>query len=477
MKPDSYILELDKSIFLGSTQQLIKVSEILIAVEKDDDLQDDEKLAIETYARNISVAPSTTEQQKKEDSSNRRFLPKYNFSETIEIPDGLKEYDFDERCNNITQAYAQWLLETYLPTFHPMPNSEKQYPIAVCLMLLNCNAVLSAKQVIPVPYFLGRNGSGKTELGKSIAQHYPRHLWIEIRPNNTGASVRDNLDNLFGSGEVGYALFDNFHPKTFFEKMGAHYDLILANCKESSISRVSSASNEQGKSEFRTYCYKAFTSIFDPEVVGESEMGEMYRRMIVLRFQESKPKDSRIIYDWEGMQRVFQRIWGEEALPQINEVYAKALGKLGRIKPNNVPIDGKRWGICQVPIAVGIYSGIFSNIQQGIEAFAEHFRWLQQGNTSAVGSALSIVLSRYIKDELPKLAREASNPYSSLYGRFDATKITQKELTDYLQSSIGYAVTKRELDELIMLMSNFGYNYQRIDNTMGFVKDTPPTPS
>ncbi|MEJ1930342.1 hypothetical protein WDZ92_08665 [Nostoc sp. NIES-2111] len=477
-----YILELQKTIFLGTEQQSV-VSDILKRTETDTDLTDDERLALETFVRTMPMSPNmaeikipteTVEATETRTPARQRFLPKYNFEESIDIPDGLKEYSFDESCENVTQKYAEWLLERYLPVFHPMPNKEIQYPIGVCMMLLNCNAVLSAKQAIPHLYCLGRNGSGKSEFTKSICQHYPRNLWIEIRPGNTGASVRDSLDLCFGYGEAGVAMFDNFHPRMSLQKLDAHYDIILANNRESAISRISGQSRDDGKSEYRTYCYKLFSSIFDPNLYSE-EMGEISRRLLVLKFQTASPEDTRYIYDWEGMQRIFQRIWGDENIDNVHNTYAKILAKIARIKPKDIPdiLGGKMWSIYQVPIAVGVFCGVFQSIQHGIEHFVKYVQWVNGDTKGAVGSALSIVLSRYIKEEMPKLQKEAENPYSAMFGKFDSSKLTQKELCDYLQQSTGYAVSKRELDELITLMSNFGYNYQRMEGGYGFMKDTP----
>ncbi|WP_138500973.1 hypothetical protein [Nostoc sp. PA-18-2419] len=477
MNTKQYKSELDKSIFLGSGQQQ-KIAELLAQVETNTKLSDDDKLEIETYARSINVVPASKELPHDKGvhvpDERRKLFPRYEFDDALEFPDGLKEYSFDENCNDVAKKYGTWLLEKYLPTFHPMPNQEHQHPIAVCLMLLNCKAVLSQKQCIPIPYFLGMNGSGKTELAKAIGQHYPKTLYIEFRPNNTGAAIRDTLDNYFGNGEPGFALFDNLNPRTALDRWGSHYDSFLANCEESAYSRISTNGNDSGsaKSLFKTYCYKAFTSVWGLEDQSAGEFGEIARRCIVLRFQQSKPFDTRTIYDWEGQQRIFQRIWGEEFVAHHRKDYGKLLGQLARLKPNEVPIDGKVWIICQVPIAVGVYCGVFANINEGIAHFARHFEYLKKGGSSAVGSALSIVLSKYVKEDLPRLAQEQiSNPFASKKGGIVGNVIAQKDLIDHVTDKTGFQVSKQQFDEVIMLMNNLGYVYARVGTGMGFVRD------
>ena len=476
MTKDKYIAQLEKSLFAGNGQQQ-KIAEILAQVEKNRELSDDDKLEIETKARSIAVAPTSKDVPVADDKppANKRWLPRYDFEDVISLPDGLAEFGFDEQCKDVARKYAEWLKDVYLPTFHPMPSPEIQYPVATCLMLLNCKAILNKKQCIPIPYFVGRNGSGKTELAKAIAQHYPRQLWTEVRPNHTGSSIRDKLDSLFAHGEPGYCFFDNFHPQKSMERIGAHYDIILANCEESSISRISGMSNENGKSEYYTYCYKVFTSIFDPQLQSADEMGEISRRCMYLRFQESKPKASRTVYDWEGMCRVFQRMWGEESLGEIKKRYGKTLATIVKMNPNDVPIKGNQWVICQVPIAVGVYCGIFADIQDGINHFVRYFQWLKEHKGLQVGSPLSIVLRKYIVEELPAMARSsANNPYVPAHKKITTDKMTQADLLKYLQATTGFSVSRRDLEEMIMHMANLGYKYEKMGDEMGFVLDTYP---
>jgi hypothetical protein len=471
--------ELEQTLFSGNAQQL-RIAEILNQVEVEEGLNDDEKLSIETYARSLQVIPSPVEPHAEgkpaEQREDKSLFPRdYGFGADDDTEDGLKHFGFDETCSEVARTYATWLISTYLPTFHPMPNQAHQHKLAAIFCLLNCRAVLSKKQHIPLPYFLGRNGSGKTELGRTIDQHYPRHLRIEIRPNNTGASIRDSLDMLFGhTTEPCFALFDNLNAHTVIDRLGVHYDLILATNQETSISRVSRQSNDQGKSEYRTYCYKVVTSIFDMQMQGAEEFGEMHRRCITLKFQQAKCSDSREAYNWDGMQRVYQRVWGEENLKDIQEVYGKSLRSLSRIKPTSVPIEGKYWIYCQVPIAVGVYCGIFADVKEGIQYFSDHFAWLKASKGNVVGSVLGIVLTKYIKEELPALELASKgNRFIPRDRWISADRISQEQLIAHLAEKSSFAVSKTDMNELILIMNNFGYNYERFGSAMGFVKDVP----
>lgn len=472
-KTTKYKKDFDKTVFLGTKQQQ-KITSILQQMEKDADLTDDMRLELETYATQLSIpqASEITHTSSNSDS-NKRHFPRYDFKEDYQELCGLKEFGFDEKSGNIAKEYATWFRTEYLPKFLPMPDSDMQYPIATALALLNCKAVLSQRQCIPMPYFIGNNGSGKTELGKTIGQHYPKQLYVEVRPGNTGASIRDVLDEKFGRGDAGLCLIDNFNTNDAMAKWGAHYDILLANNEESAISRICGASNDQQKSEYRHYSYKIFTSIFDLTKGQAPEYAEIERRTIALNFLEGKPANNRIMYDWEGMSRVFARIWGEESMDLLHKVYAPTLGKLGRIKPTSIPeaIPAKKWIICQVPIAVGIYCGVWQSLEEGIEAFAAHFQYLKGSKQAGVGSALSIVLTKWVKDELPKLGEaNRNNRYASEASKRIDLEISQEELIKQITVRMGFSISRRDIDELITLMSNFGYNYERVGTAMGFVK-------
>ncbi|MEH2195671.1 MAG: hypothetical protein V7K98_23935 [Nostoc sp.] len=134
-------------------------------------------------------------------------------------------------------------------------------------------------------------------------------------------------------------------------------------------------------------------------------------------------------------------------------------------------IPAKKWIICQVPIAVGVYCGVFKSIDEGIQAFASHFEYLKGSKSSGVGSALSIVLTKLIKEDLPKQGESnRSNRYASDASKRIDLEIGQDELIKQITVRLGFAIGRRDMDEVITLMSNFGYSYERVGTAMGFVK-------
>lgn len=471
MKYNHYIKAIEESVFEGEGQRK-KLDEIVKQISNDKDINDDEKLQLELIIRQILIDLSNKEKESdkgEEITEHKPIFPRYAFAEMdVEPLDcGVKEF------GGFGVPYAIWLKDVYLPTFHPMPCPEIQYPIAVCLMLLNCNATIGAKMKLPIPYFLGRRGSGKTELAKATMNHYPKELRVEIRPNNTGAAIRDVLDSYFSSREPGIAVFDNFHPHRSLERLGTHYDLILANVKESSISRLSVVGNDSDrKSEYYTYCYKVFTSVFDLALETSEEAKEIERRTLTLCFKESEPSESRLSYSWNAMTDRFLDMWGDKALEAINSVYFSTLQKLIRKKPNSLPIKGSSWEICILPIAVGVYAGIFKDINAGIRHFADYFDWLPDGKGNHSKNPISIVVTEYINKELPILVQEdADNKFIHPDNRKRLDLIAQKDIQKHVESITSLSMGKKDLDEITFLMGEFGYAFVKRKDGMFYVKD------
>jgi hypothetical protein len=470
----NYKKAIDNAIFLG-TGQAAEVDKLLQEIQKSKRLFDTEKLELEAHARSVTTLEEENDKTAARRDEDERYLPVYDFNDDYSLPDGLSEFGFNKDIDpsELPKAYGAWLRDGYLPNFISMPNSQLQYDIAVCFTLLNPNAVLSKKQYIPHPYFLGSNGSGKTEMAELVLNHYPRELCEKFLSNCTGAGMRDAIDAKFCNGISGLTVLDNFNPRQFMERAGNFYDLLLTNNRESAVMIISGASNEKGKSKYLTYSYKILTSVFPIANHSIPEMHEIERRTIPLLFKSGKPRANRIMYDWTSMQEVYKTIWGKENLAEITKGrYGKALSKLAKYNPELLPksIPDKKWIICQVPIAVGVYCGIFESVEHGIQRFGELFEYTSSGGNAVGGSALATLLITFMKEILPTLTRDA-NPYISSSKAWDSSLIPQEKLTEYLAETMGHSIGRKDLDELIGLMASFGYSYGQLGSKAGFKKN------
>lgn len=471
MNTQQYIALIENSIVFGS-DSLNKLSEILHEMYGDIELDDNDKLKLEETINTMreklrpNVGTSTEIDNKTQISNQvkRKRFPDYNFQLNIDKLDGIAELNKDNL------PYPIWYRDIYLPRFHPMPQPDIQYPLVTVLSLINSKAVLNDYTKLCHPYFLGSRGSGKSNLADQFKQHYDPAYSIEIRPNWTGTSIRDELDSRFGDGEPAIAIFDNFNPDQSLARLASHYDLILANDKKSSISRISAKTSDVVKSEYITYCYKVFTSVFDLDSCTAIEAREIGRRCITLLFQTSEPEDSKEAYSWEGMQHEYNKIWGYNALPSLNNIYCKTLHELNSIKPSKLPIKGSNWELCKVPIAVGVYTGIFKDIQHGISHFKDYFDWFPTAKSSSVKDSLALAVQEYITIEHPR--KVAEDKYMSQYvaPKYSADKIDMADIKKYIEEITGHSVQKRDQTVISTILGDYNFTMRIIGKGISYIR-------
>lgn len=456
MKLEQYKALIDSSIQFGADSNS-KLMELLYKVSSDADLNSEQKLSLEFDINNMrdKLNPKIDGNKGAKNSANgtskiNRF-PDYNFQLKLDRPDGIKELNKDNL------PYGIWYRDIYLPKFHPMPYPEIQYPIITVLSLLNCKAILNDYTKLPIPYFLGMQGSGKSHLANQIRNHYEPQYSVEVRPNFTGTSIRDLLDAKFSSGEPCLAVFDNFNVDLSLARLGVHYDLVLANDKKSSISRISSKGGDNIQSEYDTYCYKIFTSVIDLYSSSSPESREIARRCLILLFLPNEPDDSTDAYNWDGMKQEYNKLWGHSAIDKLNIIYAKALYEINSLKPKTVPIKGSNWELCKLPIAVGVYTGIFKDIRQGIQHFQDYYDWFPTAKSSSTKDLLALSVQQYLTIEHPRLCEEDKIISVYTVPKYFYNKIVYTDIKKYVERIAGYSIRKTDQSTISQILGEYGF--------------------
>ena len=469
MHADYYIQEIEKSEFAGENQKEVLQQQALF-VSEDGELSDNEKLELEAMIdkkiKGISgsdtnhVLPTAIEQK------SRKVFPVYSFDEGYELPDIVQTF------NPLNLSYPVWFEEQYLPRFHPLPEPEIQNKIVTCFALLNCRAVLSKKMKIPMPYFLGLRGSGKTEVAMGIAAQYLLGTTTEIRPDTTGAAMRNALDEIGIAREPCLAVFDNFNPSGGYsiDKMGIHYALMLANCEEQSVSRIVGDSDNGKKSTYHTYGYKIITSAFDLRSVAREEAKEILRRTWTVMCKASNPSERRTMFDCQGMKDGYLSVWGDGA--KVRSEYGSILAKLARMKSDKYDLPPSAWEILVVPIAVGVFTGVFGSIDEGIESFIDHLAYVDKKSRKHTVSKIDIILTEYVQGELKERAEAAlKDDYSALVDQRAYSHIKERDLRSYIQKVTEQSISRQWDDDILFLMSDWGYFLRKIGTEMYFVLD------
>ena len=455
MNKEYYITQIEKSEFDGADRDKV-LSQLKAFVNDDEELSDDEKLELEdTITSCISEESETegSEEDTKQTHRRKRVFPVYRFTESCDLPD---IYDC---LNPDSLPYPQWLECVFFPSFVVMPKPELQNKIATVLALINCKAVLNSRMKLPIPYCLGRRGSGKSEFGYSVASQYLEGSYVEIRTADTGASIRNSLDAINLSGEPTLALFDNFNPTDGYslERMGPHYATILANCEEQSISRIVESQKEQRKGTYKTYSYKIFNSVYPLSSVDREEAKEIARRTITLSFEKSEPKERRSAYDYQGMKDGYLALWSDSE--KVMKEYGPLLAKLARMKNVKGFSDPSTWEILVVPLAVGVFSGVLTSIDEGIEIFSEQFKWIEGQESKHNHSKINMILTQFI-NERKSIADEANaNPFKSdLADQVAFTRIKEKDLKGYISRVSGQNIPRHWEPEIAFFMADNGYS-------------------
>jgi hypothetical protein len=432
---------------------------LVIQISEDEELRDEEKkeliTAISLENNKLNSGGSTTGGMKRPE----RLFPKYSF-DADDSECGLLAHKREQYAN-----YAQWLVSEYLPIFHPLPRGDLQYPVVACFMLLNSMAA-KPKSKFPIPWIQGLAGVGKSELGSAFLQHYPTQLQVEVRPEDTGASLRDRLDAKFGQGEPGIMVWDNFWIKDCLLRLGVFRSLILANCRADALSHLSTkGDNQQGT--FKTHSIKVFTSVDDGKEGASSDMSEIARRLWVITCKNTGAKPpNRFLYSWEGMQSEYQAIWGHQNELAIKTEYSKALTKVARIKGDKIHVDAKIWEMMIVPLAVWQFVGLGS-LDEGIKLFGDHRDWTYKQDTAQVDMVLQVVKG-YLADLKIRAQSFANNPLMNSDELL--SQINPQDIKQHVEAVADIKVGEQTFQKIQQMLTNYGYLYKVLNGKAVFLK-------
>jgi hypothetical protein len=135
----------------------------------------------------------------------------------------------------------------------------------------------------------------------------------------------------------------------------------------------------------------------------------------------------------------------------------------------DTPFKGADWEIAQVPIAVGVLMGMW-DIDGGLEAFGKLADWVNKQDTG-LRSPISIALREYILKILPKKALEdMDNPLLSRSAKASTRRIQQDELIKEIESATSLRLSRKDIEEIIFLMADMGYDLKQQQGKMWFVK-------
>ena len=457
---ESYHNRIDESITYEEDSDW--VGDLLKEIRSDDNLSDDDKEALIIALAQAQEKSEGGIQQNSAKSRPNNEFPKLDFDDPEEnfIPCGLDSYRRGEY-----ESYAQWLVEAYLPAFHPMPNQALQHKIVACLMLLNHTAC-RGDQAIPVVWIQGVSGSGKSELLKAFAAQYPSNLQVQARPDDTASSLRDRLDAKFSAGgQPGLMWFDNWNHQTCLYTFGRVRGILLANKRNDAISHLSTK-GDNNQSTFKCASYRAFSSIESGINTSQPMFAEFLRRLWVILCAKGD-SDKRINYSWHGMVDEYKKLWGFEAVEQVKTRYGKLYREACKL-PCPSGFNPEVWELLPVPIATWQYVGLGTQ-KEAVQAFTSHYAWVRKQDSIETDTYTQYIRA-YLKEVEKQALIDENEDYIPASAKFTLDRIDPVLLKTYIEKHHNYKVSEGRFEQIKTIMQSFGYSYRMHYNSYAFVK-------
>lgn len=452
---------------IDTSSKIFQIRDLHTIALNSKELTDDEKALIEEdVLHHLNQLIGITETSKEGGTVYKELPISYGeiASASIKSIKGV-----DHFWGDFKGSFAQWYCQKYLPTFHPMPYPEIQYPCLTACTLMNPNAVLIDEEgtwvnKLPFIYLLGIRGSGKSEYAKQMVKFFPKNSRIMTDVSFTGASMRESLDPVCSTGKPAILLYDNLQPQETVRSLGRLYTIFLQNEKEYCVTRISKHADDDGDGAFEFYCSKIVTSIFDMEYDTDPKSQEMLRRFIIFCFERALQTENHKAYNWSQFEEHYYALWTD--IDNLKENYFPILHELEMMSPKLVPsIDAAMWDLVKLPIATGVYSGLWQSVWDGINAFALHLNSLPKMK-SAVKDLLAQIVDQFVNQYYPGYVLNNKDNFPDL----DVDLIEMEKLQAYIQQHQIPFSGRDKKDVIPRLLSEYGYTSKFRGNKTIYVR-------
>lgn len=307
-------------------------------------------------------------------------------------------------------SYWQWLEDVGLPQFWMQPRPELQHKLLAICCAINSNAIPPRNQsaqkemALPLLYFYGLSGSGKTEGNKIIAMSYPTERNGLIMANSSGTSLRNMCHNICYRGFrdanpgynnlfPGYLLIDNYEPE-YLKKWGEFKMVLLSVLRSQSYAQI--ANENRDNDYFYTHLLKSFTSVIPPKAMSTAQ-SEFARRFVYFFTEKSEEIRSIAKYDFSEIPKIYARLWNME---DVGKKWYPLLSKLLAMDDNETTVPPNRWAQSLCIMATGVYANLFDDLSHAYEFMTEYWSWvegLEQDMTNEVATLMDNMIAEAIQ--------------------------------------------------------------------------------
>lgn len=315
----------------------------------------------------------------------------------------------EENPSNL--IYPQWLLNIGIPEYYPLPNPEIQNKLFAICCFINSSAIpgrsnkARKEAELPLLYFTGGSGSGKSE-GCSIISlhHYPQNTLI-TSADSTGTSLRNDLHSICSGVDAvmtdpsrvtlkpAFIEINNWEPK-FIDRWKEMKTLILSVLRSQSVSKTGDIDIAGGNKVYYTFALKAFTSVVHPKVLSTS-LSELYRRLFFIFTEKSSNFRSISRLSFTDIPSYWNKeIWCLENRDRWYKCLKQFLGK----DSVDVPIPAKYYPQSVVILATGMFLEFWDNEKEAMKHLCEYWELVEHKEKSHVDD-ISILTKEFIQQE------------------------------------------------------------------------------
>lgn len=320
-----------------------------------------------------------------------------------------------QELNPDNLSYWHWLVKIGLPEFWVQPRPELQHKLLSICSAINTNAIpprnKSARREMPVPllYFYGASGSGKTEGNFIVSQSYPSERFQIIKAEATGTSLRNVCHQLcyrgFNDAVPGhnnlfpaFLLIDNYEP-AFLARWGEFKTVLLSVLRTQSFTTTANADRQNDY--YYTHLLKSFTSVVPPKAMNTAQ-SEFARRFIYFMTKKCETIKSIATYDFSDIPEAYSKLWSADRV--YHRWYDILKDVLSR-DDSASSVPATRWSQSMCVIATGVYIDIFSSVDEGIEFMTEYWAWIK-GLEDEMTNEISTLIDTFIHSTVKKWVLE-----------------------------------------------------------------------
>lgn len=354
-----------------------------------------------------------------------------------------------------------------------LPRANIQVPIAVAYMLIPS----ALAKVVPILFSHGQAGTGKSTVGFLAAQVHGITLCTS---GDTFASIRNFLSAqkwVFPDSQRGerncMLVWDDIDEQLFATKPDIYRMLKVGYDKSSDIIRIAGANGEN--LEFRVFSPKITSSI--QGLHNHPKYPEIQRRCLVLKhkklelfslgerieagldddFSFSDQLNLKAI-DWEGFDWKFRELWTNvENCKRYAEIRKKLTSRGKKSFKLGEHVNSDKWTISVDLCCAGIVSGVWSDINEGVEAISAYWKWHKE-NIADENGAMMKLLREFIEKETQTI-RETNQRLGYLAVNMEVSPEKLKNQLAFWQSR-GELDMNPKVDVVVSVMGQLGWRLE-----------------